>query len=79
MIGLTFPRTAAQQRPSRTTAPPGARTPATSLPTHDQIAQRAYEIYVRGGRVEGRGQEDWLQAEHELLEETRALQDVPAA
>jgi DUF2934 family protein len=35
-------------------------------PTHDQIALRAYEIYVKNGRNEGHRNQDWEQAEHEL-------------
>jgi hypothetical protein len=35
-------------------------------PTEEQIRQRAYEIYVLRGYVDGSDQEDWLQAEAEL-------------
>ena len=35
----------------------------------DQIAQRAYEIYERDGRRDGRDMDHWLQAERELREE----------
>lgn len=34
--------------------------------TYQQISQRAYEIWEREGKPEGREQEHWLQAEHEL-------------
>lgn len=34
--------------------------------THDQIAQRAYEIFVERGRPEGRDLEHWLLAETQL-------------
>ena len=40
----------------------GARIP----PTREQIAQRAYEIFERRGRLPGHETEDWLQAEAEL-------------
>jgi Protein of unknown function (DUF2934) len=33
---------------------------------HDKIRQRAYEIWDRDGRPEGRAQDYWLQAEREL-------------
>ncbi len=33
---------------------------------HDQIRNRAYEIYVRGGRKPGHELDDWLRAEDEL-------------
>jgi len=38
------------------------------LVTHEQIARRAYEIYLTRGGEPGREQEDWLQAERELRE-----------
>ena len=34
--------------------------------TYEQIAQRAYEIWEREGKPEGREQEHWLLAEEEL-------------
>lgn len=34
-----------------------------------QIALRAYELYVQRGGVDGHAEEDWLQAEQEILEE----------
>ena len=37
-----------------------------SGPTHDQIAQRAYEIFVAHGATDGQDVEDWLRAEREL-------------
>jgi HSP20 family protein len=33
----------------------------------DAVAQRAYEIFERRGRVDGHHEEDWRQAESELL------------
>ena len=35
--------------------------------THEQIARRAYEIYVANGCQNGHAEDDWLQAEYELL------------
>ena len=37
-----------------------------SLASPAEIAQRAYEIFVAGGRAHGYDLEDWLQAEQEL-------------
>lgn len=34
--------------------------------TYEEIAQRAYEIWTREGRPEGKDQEHWLRAEEEL-------------
>ncbi len=36
---------------------------------HDAIARRAYEIYERNGRPEGRDAEHWRQAEAEIRAE----------
>lgn len=36
---------------------------------HEEIAKRAYEIYLRNGAQPGRDQENWLQAEAELRSE----------
>ena len=38
----------------------------TAPPTEEQIRQRAYELYLEGGRQPGRETEHWLQAEAEL-------------
>ena len=38
-----------------------------SSPTHQQIAERAYQIYLANGCQEGHAQDDWLQAQYELL------------
>lgn len=37
-------------------------------PTHEQIAARAYELYVNRGRIDGYDMDDWLQAEYELMQ-----------
>lgn len=36
-------------------------------PTHDQIARRAYEIYLARGCEDGHAEEDWRQAERDLM------------
>jgi len=40
--------------------------PTKSEPKHDQIAQRAYEIFLTHGATDGHDVEDWLRAEGEL-------------
>ncbi len=40
-------------------------------PTSEEIAARAFSIYEREGRGDGRDTDHWLQAERELLEERR--------
>ena len=38
----------------------------TAAPTEEEIALRAYEIYLERGKTEGNDVDDWLQAEYEL-------------
>ena len=38
-----------------------------SKPTQEEIAQRAYEIFVQRGRPQGHDLEHWLEAEAELV------------
>jgi len=40
-------------------------------PTHEQISERARQIYKATGQVEGRDMDNWLQAEKQLLAEMR--------
>jgi uncharacterized protein YndB with AHSA1/START domain len=46
----------------------GRVTPAA--PTHEQIARRAYELYLERGEKPGHEREDWLIAEKELSEKS---------
>jgi hypothetical protein len=39
---------------------------STSSPTHDEIARRAFEIFLTRGGNHGSDLEDWLQAEKEV-------------
>lgn len=36
------------------------------VPTHDQIAARAYSLWEKGGRKQGTAAQDWEKAEQEL-------------
>ncbi|MDB6122085.1 MAG: hypothetical protein JWQ71_1078 [Pedosphaera sp.] len=47
-------------------------TSSNSNPTPEEISARAFEIYVRKGRLEGRDTENWLEAEAELKAEKHA-------
>ena len=49
---------------STPTPPP---TSTTSTPKHDEIAHRAYELFLSSGAMHGRDLEHWLTAESELL------------
>lgn len=37
-------------------------------PSPEQIAARAYQIFLERGRVSGHDMDDWLQAEYELIQ-----------
>jgi hypothetical protein len=39
---------------------------STRAPTHEEICQRAYEIWEEEGRPDGRSQETWIRAEQDL-------------
>lgn len=60
-------------RPAHTPAPSAAAKPKPERPmtgpTHEQIAQRAHEIWVRNGSKHGEDQRHWLEAEAELKKE----------
>jgi hypothetical protein len=53
-----------------TTATTVAVTKPAAVPTPEQIAIRAYEIYMGRGCAPGHEQEDWAQAEKELSAKT---------
>lgn len=60
---------ASAKKPSvRSTKPKStkAKSKAALAVTHDQIAKRAYELWLGYGRPIGKDQILWLQAEHEL-------------
>lgn len=44
---------------------------AEIFPLHDQISQRAHELYESRGREDGKDQQDWLTAEREILAQRR--------
>jgi hypothetical protein len=56
----------ANERSQSTGAPGATRDSGFS---NEQIAARAYEIYEREGRSDGRAMDHWLQAENELQAE----------
>ena len=59
----------------KTKEPPAPKTKKTtavkSTPTQDQIAARAYEIYLERGSIPGDPMQDWLRAERELATPTK--------
>ena len=46
---------------------------AKSTPTREEIALRAYQIYLERGGTPGHELEDWIRAEHELMEKNGKL------
>jgi hypothetical protein len=56
----------------RTPDAPHTAVVAATPPTHDDIAKRAFEIYVKTGRRQGRCKHNWLQAEQDLRNEDKA-------
>jgi len=51
-------------------------TDSNSTPTQEQIARRAYEIFIERGQPNGRDLEHWLEAERQL---SSSGQTKPAA
>lgn len=41
-------------------------------PSHEEIAMRAYEIYVQLGRPQGQSEQIWHQAEQDIRNRSRA-------
>ena len=64
-----MPRKTASETASTTLPKPRKALATKSGPSHDQIALRAYHIYLQRNGAPGNPFEDWKQAEHELLAE----------
>ena len=58
----------AQAKPSTGTSAP--KNPLMFDDLHARIMVRAYELYVERGRREGYAEQDWLDAEREILNST---------
>lgn len=55
----------------KSSLPASKKSPAVkTTPTHEEIALRAYEIYLERGGAPGDALEDWTRAERELLEKS---------
>ena len=47
-------------------------------PTHQEIAARAYQIFLERGGQHGYDRDDWLQAEYELMQlPVRKIAELP--
>lgn len=60
----TSHHTPSQQMPESTAR--NASASNRTGPTHEQIARRAYEIFLARGGGHGQHEQDWAQAEREL-------------
>ena len=47
-------------------------------PTHEVIARRAYDIYLKTGRKQGQCKQNWQQAEQALSDQLEAVQPGPS-
>jgi hypothetical protein len=64
--------THASRRPRRK-----VEAPLSSFPGHDDIARRAYELWVSRGMGAGLDCDDWLRAERELLDRAARKATAP--
>jgi hypothetical protein len=62
------PKSVSTEAPKKSRKPAAAATPK---PSYDDIALRAYHIYLERGATPGDPMEDWLQAERELTAATK--------
>jgi hypothetical protein len=62
-----------KEKPQKKASPP----PPTGAPPADEVARRAYEIYLARGGEPGHEQEDWLRAEKELREQAASARKRP--
>lgn len=49
--------------------PTATATSKTAMPTYEQIAQRAQEIWTKKGCLPGQDEQNWLEAERQLKAE----------
>jgi hypothetical protein len=59
------------QTPTPKSTIPQATAISEPLPFQDEIRERAYQLYEDRGREDGRAQQDWLKAEHQVLNQHR--------
>jgi len=72
---LTPPVPTPVDRPDRMMAAPGSKTPARGKDpfAHDEIAARAYELFLARGAGDGQDLDDWLEAERLVMGESGAM------
>jgi hypothetical protein len=63
----------------KSSSPPVKKPRAVGVkPTTEEIALRAYQIYLERGGAPGNALEDWTRAERELLEKSSKSRRKPA-
>ena len=67
-----MPRKSQSETTATTAAKPRTARTAKSAPTHEEIALRAYHIYLQRNGTPGNPFDDWKQAEQQLLAEAAA-------
>jgi hypothetical protein len=67
----------ASTRGARRRVDPVSAVLSDAPPTREQIAVRAYELFVKSGYQDGHSEEHWLQAERELKREYAAKKRAP--
>jgi hypothetical protein len=60
------PKAAQVPAPQQTNDTPRPRPVATATPTHEDIARRAYQIYVEKGCPQDQSEQIWRQAEQDI-------------
>ena len=68
----------ASKRGARQRGDPLSAVLSEAPPTREQIAVRAYELFVKGGYQDGHSDAHWLQAERELKREYAAKKRAPS-
>ncbi|HEX4406656.1 MAG TPA: DUF2934 domain-containing protein [Polyangia bacterium] len=62
-----MPKAATKTANTTPASPSTTGNAAAALPSNEDIAKRAYELYLQRGSESGYEVEDWLQAEAELV------------
>ncbi len=69
------PKASRHPKPNTLASPKSTRAKVApisgTVPLPDQIRERAHQLYEIRGREHGKDEQDWLRAEHEILNEHR--------
>lgn len=62
-----FKRSKLKTIASPKSTPPKLTVITVPTPSHDQIKERAYQLYEKRGSQDGQAQQDWFMAEQQIL------------